>query len=74
MIGEIFSKNLNIDDLDTSLITFCSRSNLNLHNIPVTLKMFKKVITNLDFSEDSDSDYIKLLFLKNLNPNFHRFD
>ena len=46
--AENFSKNSNLDDSGISLPVFPSRTNLKLHNISVTPKMVKKVITNLD--------------------------
>ena len=48
-----FSKNSNLDDSDISLSIFTSRTNLKLHNISVSPKMFKKVTTNLDSSKTS---------------------
>ena len=46
-----FSKDSNLDDLDTSsLPVFQWRTNLKLYNISGTLKLVKKVITNLDLS------------------------
>ena len=53
LFAQNFSKNSNLDDSGTSLPVFPSRTNLKLHNISVTPKMFKKVITNLDSSEAS---------------------
>ena len=44
LFAENVSKNSNLDDL----AVFPSRTNLKVHNISVTLKMFKKVIMNLD--------------------------
>ena len=43
-----FSKNFNVNESGTSLPTFPSRTNLELHNISVTPKLVKKVITNVD--------------------------
>ena len=62
LFAENFSKNSNLDDSGISLPVFTSRTNLKLHNIYVTPKMVKKVITNLD---SSDPDYISVLVLKN---------
>ena len=42
------SNNSNLDDSGIFLPVFPSRTNLRLHNVSVTLKMVKKVITNLD--------------------------
>ena len=46
-----FSKNSNLDDSSISLPISPSRTNLKLHNISVTLKLIKKVITNVDLSK-----------------------
>ena len=48
-----------------SLPVFLSRTNLKLHNISVSPKMVKKVITNLDFSNASGPDCIPVVVLKN---------
>ena len=40
-------QNTNLDDTDISLPVFPSRTNLKLHNISITSKTIKKVITNL---------------------------
>ena len=48
LFGKNFSKNSNLDDSGISLPLLPSRSNLKLHNIFLTLKMVKHVITNLD--------------------------
>ena len=63
-----FSKNSNLDDSGISLPVFPSRTNLKLHNIFVTPKMVKKVITNLDFSKGSSPDCIPVAVLKNCEP------
>ena len=65
-----FSRNSNIDDLGISLSVFFSRTNLRLHNISVTPKLVKKVITNLDSSKASGPDYIPVAVLKNCEPEF----
>ena len=44
LFSENFSKNSNFDDPGISLPVFPSRTNLKLHNISVTPKMFKRVI------------------------------
>ena len=51
-----------------SLPVFPSRTNRKLHNIFVTTKMFKKVITNLDLSKASGPDCIPVVVLKNCEP------
>ena len=51
-----------------SLPVFPSITNLKLHNISITPKMVKKVITNLDSSEASGPDFIPVVVLKNCEP------
>ena len=51
-----------------SLPVYPSRTNLKLHNISKTLKMVKKVITNLDSSTASGPDCIPVIILKNCEP------
>ena len=65
LFPETFSKNSNLDDSGISLPVFPSRTNLKLHNISVTPKMVKKVITNLDLSKASGPDCIPVVVLKN---------
>ena len=61
-----FSKNSILDDSGISLpVFFPSRTNLKLHNISITPKMVKKVITNLDSSKASGPDCIPVMVLKN---------
>ena len=62
------SKSSNLDDLGISLPVFPSRTNLKLHNISVTPKMVKKVITNLDSSKASGPDCIAVVVQKNCLP------
>ena len=47
---------------------FSYRSNVKLHNISVTPKMVKKVITSLDLSEMPGPDCIPAVLLKNYEP------
>ena len=68
LFAENFSKNSNLDDLGISLPFFSSRTNLKLHNISVTPKMVKKVITNVDLSQTSCPDCILVVVLKNYEP------
>ena len=49
------SQNSNVEDLGISFPIFPSRTNLKLHNISVTPKWIKMVITNLDSSKASGS-------------------
>ena len=66
--AKIFSKNSNFDDSGISLPVFPSRANLKLHNISLTPKMVKKVITSLDSSKGSGPDCIPVVVLKNCEP------
>ena len=68
LFPENFSKNSNLDDSGISLPVFPSRTNLKLHNISVTPKMVKKVITNLDLSKASGPDCIPVVVLQNCEP------
>ena len=68
LFAENFSKNSNLDASGISLPVFPSRTNLKLHNISVTPKMVKKVITNLDLSNASGPDCIPVVVLKNSEP------
>ena len=47
---------------------FSYRSNVKLHNISVTPKMVKKVITSLHLSEMPGPDCIPVVLLKNYEP------
>ena len=51
-----------------SLPVFPSVTNSKLHNISVTSKMVKKVIMNLDLSKASGPDCIRVVVLKNCEP------
>ena len=51
-----------------SLPVFPFRTNLKMHNISVTPKMVKKVITNLDLTKTVDPDCILVVVLKNCEP------
>ena len=68
LFAENFSKNSNLDDSGISLPVFPYRTNLKLHNISVTLKMVKKVITNFYLSKTSGPDGISVVILKNCEP------
>ena len=68
LFAENFSKNSNLDDSGISLPVFPSRTNQKLHNIYVTPKMVKKVITNLDLLKASSSDCVPVVVLKNCKP------
>ena len=68
-----FSKNSNRDDSGISFLVFLSRTNLKLHNISITPKMVKNVITNLDSSKASDPYCILVVVLKNCELNFQTY-
>ena len=68
LFAEHFSKNSNLDDSGISLPFFPSRTNLKLHNISVTPKMVKKVITNLDLPKASGPHCIPVVVLRNCEP------
>ena len=68
LFAENFSKKSNLDDSGISLPVFSSKTNLELHNISVTPKMVKKVITNFDLSKASGPDCIPVVVLKNCEP------
>ena len=68
LFAKYFSNNSNLDDSGISLPVFPSRTNLKLHNISITPKMVKKVITNLDSSKASGPDCIPVVVLKNCEP------
>ena len=55
------SEKSNLDESDTSLLVFSSRTSLKLQNISVTPEMVKKVITNLDSSKASGPDCIQVV-------------
>ena len=63
-----FSKNSNLDHSGIFLPVFPSRTNLKLHNISITPKMAKKVITNLDSSKVSSPDCPPVVVLQNCEP------
>ena len=68
LFTENFSKNSNLDDSGIFLPVFPSRTNLKLHNISLSPKMIKKIITNLDSSKAFGSDCIPVVALKNCEP------
>ena len=51
-----------------NLPVFPSRTNLKLHNISITPKIVKKVITNFDSSKASGPDCIPVVVLRNCEP------
>ena len=64
LFAKNLSKNSSLDDSDIFLPVFP----LKLHNISITPKMVKKVITNFDSSKVSGPDYILVVVLKNCEP------
>ena len=68
LFAENFSKNSNLDDSGIFLPVFPSITNLKLHNISVTHKMIKKVITNLDLSKAVSPNCISVMVLKKCGP------
>ena len=68
MFAENFSLNSNLDDSGISLRVFSPRTNLKLHNIPVTPMMVRKVVMNLDLSKASGRDCFPVLVLNNCEP------
>ena len=63
-LAKTFFKNSTFDDSGIYLPVFPSRTNLKLR-ISVTLKIVKKVITNLNSSRVSVSDSIPVVIRKN---------
>ena len=68
LFAENFSMNSNLDESVISLPVFPSRTKLKLHNISVTPKIVRKVVTNLDLSKASGPDFIPVVVLKNSEP------
>ena len=68
LFAENYSKNFNLDNSGVFLPVFNSITNLKLHNISITLKMVKKVITNLNLSKSSGPDCIPVVVLRNCEP------
>ena len=64
LFAKNFSKNSNLDDSGISLPVFPSRTHLKLHNISVTPKIVKKVITNFDSSKTSSLDCMPVVVQK----------
>ena len=68
LFAKTFSKSSNLDDSGISLPVVLPVTNLKLHNVSVTSKMFMKLITNLDSSKFSVPDCIIIVVLKNCDP------
>ena len=69
LFAENFPKNSNLDDSSLSLPAFPSGTSLKLHNISMTPKLDKKVITNCGFSKESGPDCITVVVLRNCKPD-----
>ena len=67
LFTKIFSENSNFDHSGISLPVFIFL-NLRLHNIFVTPKMVKKVITSHDSSKTSGDNCIPVVVLENCEP------
>ena len=65
LFAENFSKNSNLDNSGISLPDFPSRTNSKLHNVSVTPKMVKKILTNFDLSRSSGPDCNPVVVRKN---------
>ena len=70
LFAKNFSKNSNLDDSGISLPVFPSKTNLKLHNISVTPKMVKNVITNLHSSKVSGPDSVPVMVLKKCESEY----
>ena len=57
LFAKNFSRSSNLDDSSISLPIILSRTTLMKHNISITPKLAKKVITNLNLPEASDADF-----------------
>ena len=68
LFAENFYKNSNLDDSGISLPVVPSRTKMKLNNISVTPKMIKKAVINLDLSKASGPDCIRVVILKNCDP------
>ena len=68
LFAKNFSRNYNLDDSRISLPVFSSRTNLKLHNIPISSQLIKKVTTNLDLLNASSPDSIPVVVFKKCEP------
>ena len=68
LFAKNFSKSSNFNDSDISLPVFSFRIDLKPHNISITLRMVKKVITNIDLSKASGLVGIPVVVLKQCEP------
>ena len=65
-----FLRALSLMAQSVSLPAFASTTNVKQHHILITLKLVKKVITNLDSLKASGPDCILVEVLKNCKPEF----
>ena len=68
LFADILSGSFNFHDSGISWYAFPSRNYLKLHNIPVTPKMVKKVVADLDPSETPGPESIWVVVIKNCEP------
>ena len=64
LLAEHFFKNSNLDDSGISLPAFASGTNMKLHNISVTPKLVRKVITNLDLPNTFHANCVPVVFCR----------
>ena len=68
LFTKIFSENSNLGGSCITSPVFYFRTNLKLHNVSLTPKVVKKVVTNLDSSKVSSPDCIPVAVPKNYLP------
>ena len=68
LFAKKFSRNSSLNDSVISLPIFSSTTNLKLHNISVTPKMVKQLVTNLDSSKTPGPDFIPVVVLEKCQP------
>ena len=68
LFTESFSDNSNLDGSGISLPAFLFRFNLKLDDVPVTLNLDKKVITDLNSSKAFGLGCVPVVILKNCEP------
>ena len=64
LFAKKFLEYSNLDDSVNSLPAFPSRTNLNMHNISASLRLVKRVTTNLVLSKTSDRDSFPVAVLR----------
>ena len=64
----IFSKISNLGDSGISLFAFSSRTKMKLHNIPLSIKLDREVMTNLDYSGVPGLICVPVVVLKKCEP------